>query len=387
MARFYQKWFLDMEDARNHQTGYVPHTVPFGGGGGGPAWGSAYVIMPWAYYQYYGDKKVLQTHYEGMKKWVEYLGTRCNINGIVVREEPRGWCLGDWATPEKIKLSPELVNSCYYFYVTDLMSKVAAELGNLTDKNEFEKLAISIKNNINRKFYNKKASCYLDGKQGANLFPMAFGIAEVSERPQIFATIINQLEQLKYHFDTGILATPLLLRVLTENGRADLAYLVMNQKDFPGFGDYIIGKKATTLWENWNGASSHSHPMYGSVIAWFFNTLAGISPDPSLPGKPDFVIDPSVDNELTYAKAAYHSIYGLRYCSWKKESGSILMDVEIPVNTNAIIHFPCSKAEQIQENGIPILKSGNFKYLGTAKGKEVFQVGSGKYLFKLLLQN
>ncbi|HWS00925.1 MAG TPA: family 78 glycoside hydrolase catalytic domain, partial [Prolixibacteraceae bacterium] len=59
MTRFYQKWFLDMEDARNHKTGYVPHTVPFGGGGGGPAWGSAYVIMPWIYYQFYGDENVL----------------------------------------------------------------------------------------------------------------------------------------------------------------------------------------------------------------------------------------------------------------------------------------------------------------------------------------
>jgi alpha-L-rhamnosidase len=387
MTRFYQKWFLDMEDARNHKTGYVPHTVPFGGGGGGPAWGSAFVIMPWAYYYYYGDKMVLQTHYEGMKKWIEYLGTRCDSSGIVVREEPRGWCLGDWATPEKIKLSPELVNSCYYYYVTDIMSKVAAVLGNIPDKNQFEKLAVSIKKSINTKFYNPQTACYLDGKQGANLFPMAFGVAEKSERPRIFATIIHQLEQLKYHFDTGILATPLLLKVLTENGRADLAYTVMNQKDFPGFGDYIIGKKATTLWENWDGASSHSHPMYGSVIAWFFNTLAGISPDPALPGTPDFVINPFIDNELTYAKATYQSIFGQRSCSWEKKSDTLFMDVEIPVNTTATIHFPSSKAEQILENGVPILTSGNFKYLGTENGKEVFKVGSGKFHFKLMRKN
>ena len=46
MTQFYRKWFDDMEDARNRKSGYVPHTAPFGGGGGGPAWGSAYVIMP-----------------------------------------------------------------------------------------------------------------------------------------------------------------------------------------------------------------------------------------------------------------------------------------------------------------------------------------------------
>ncbi len=173
MTRFYRKWFLDMEDARNHNTGYVPHTVPFGGGGGGPAWGSAYVIMPWAYYLNYGDKYVLQTHYPGMKQWVEYLGTRCDSAGIVVREEPKGWCLGDWATPEKIKLSPELVNTCYYFHVTDLMAKIAGVLGKSADQKRFEQLAAGIKANINKKFYSSDTGEYLDGKQGANLFPLA----------------------------------------------------------------------------------------------------------------------------------------------------------------------------------------------------------------------
>ena len=129
LTRFYQKWFLNMDDARNHRIGYVPHTVPFGGGGWS-TWGSAYVIMPWEYYRCYGDKNVLKTHYDGMKQWVEYLGTRCDSAGIVVREEPRGWCLGDWALSEKIKLSPELVNTCYYFHVTDLMARIAAVLGN-----------------------------------------------------------------------------------------------------------------------------------------------------------------------------------------------------------------------------------------------------------------
>jgi len=386
MTRFYQKWFLDMEDARNHKTGYVPHTVPFGGGGGGPAWGSAYVIMPWVYYQFYGDKNVLQTHYNGMKQWVGYLGTRCDSSGIVVREEPKGWCLGDWATPVKIKLSPELVNTCYYFYVTDLMARIAAVLGNSADQKQFELLAKTIKDNVNRKFYSTANACYLDGKQGANLFPMAFGITEDKERQRVFQTILKLLEEQKYHFDTGILATPLLLKVLTDNGRTDLAYTVMNQMDFPGFGYYTIGKDATTLWENWDGASSHSHPMYGSVIAWFFNTLAGLSPDPAHPGKPDFVISPYTGSELTYAKASYESVYGLCMSSWKREKDALILDVEIPVNSTATISFPCGKPEQVLENGVQIIKSVDCKFLGTEKNRVIFRVGSGKYHFEVANQ-
>ncbi len=384
LTNFYRKWFLDMEDARNHETGYVPHTVPFGGGGGGPAWGSGYVIMPWAYYRYYGDKTVLENHYEGMKQWVSYLGTRCDSTGIVVREEPKGWCLGDWATPEKIKLSPELVNSCYYFLVTDLMAKIATTLGKRKDQQQLEKLAGSIRNHINNKFYNREQACYLDGKQGANLFPLAFGIVPEGEKDRVFATVLKLLEQQKFHFDTGILATPLLLTVLTQNGRPDLAYTVMNQKDFPGYGNYILGKNATTLWENWDGASSHSHPMYGSVVAWFFNTLAGISSNPALPGKPDFVIDPFVDNELTYVKASYESIFGGLSSSWRKEVDGLEMDIEIPANSSALVHFPCEHPEQVTEQGNSLLHSDQFKLQGKERGKVVFRVGSGKYHFKIL---
>jgi alpha-L-rhamnosidase len=385
MTRLYQKWFLDMEDARNHKTGYVPHTAPFGGGGGGPAWGSAFVIMPWVYYRHYGDKTVLQTHYEGMRQWVSYLATRCDSSGIVVREEPKGWCLGDWATPEKIKLSPELVNTCYYFHVTDLMTRIAAVLGKQQEEKAFRVLSEAIKNNINRKFYNVAEACYLDGKQGANLFPMAFGITPEKEQPRVFETIVRLLALQKNHFDTGILATPLLLKVLTDHGRVDLAYEVMNQKDFPGFGHYILGKNATTLWENWNGASSHSHPMYGSVVAWFFNSLAGISPAGEGSGWQKFEINPAIDNELSFAKASYQALNGRVSASWVKEKGNWMLEVEIPANTTATIHFPCTKPDQVFENGRSLMQHSEFIFQGTEKGKTLFTVGSGKYLFKTIL--
>jgi len=383
MTRFYQKWFLDMEDARNHKTGYVPHTVPFGGGGGGPAWGSAYVIMPWLYYQNYGDKNVLKTHYDGMKQWISYLGSKCDSSGIVVKEEPKGWCLGDWATPEKIRLSPELVNTCYYFYCADLMARVAEVLGNSKDREHFMALASSIKSNFNKKFFQASTREYMDGMQGANIFPMAFGMTGEKEMPQVFANILKHLQETGNHFDTGILGTPLLLKVLTSNGRADLAYTLMNQKDFPGYGNYILGKNATTIWENWDGKSSHSHPMYGSVVAWFFNTLAGIAPDPAFPGWRRFIVNPFTESELTYAKASYRSLNGRVVSDWKKEKAQLIMDIEIPTNTSAIICFPCKDTEGLTENGKPVREDREFSILGTEKGKTRILAGSGKYHFVL----
>ena len=103
--------------------------------------GIAYVIMPWAYYCYYGDTVLLNRHYEGMKQWVAYLGTRTDARGIIVREEPDGWCLGDWCAPgKKMELPEPLVNTAYYYHSADLMSKVAAVLGKEEDRLHFDRL-------------------------------------------------------------------------------------------------------------------------------------------------------------------------------------------------------------------------------------------------------
>lgn len=51
----------------------------------------------------------------------------------------------------------------------------------------------------------------------------------------------------------------------------------------------MLSKDATTIWERWEyetgyGMNSHNHPMYGSISAWFYKYLAGISAEaPGLP--------------------------------------------------------------------------------------------------------
>jgi alpha-L-rhamnosidase len=61
--------------------------------------------------------------------------------------------------------------------------------------------------------------------------------------------------------------------VLCENGHSDLAFKLLSSKKENTF--YNMKKHgATTLWENWNGEASHSHPMFGAVVEYivkFFN--------------------------------------------------------------------------------------------------------------------
>ena len=383
MIQFYRKYFNDINDARNKKTGYVPHTAPFGGGGGGPAWGSAFVIMPWKYFCYYGDIKILEDYYEGMKQWISYLTTRTDERGIIVREEPNGWCLGDWSAPEKVEIPEPLVNTCYYFHVTDLMKNIAKILEKKEDEISFIKLSQKIKDDFNRAFFDAERKQYWQGRQGANVFPLAFGLVPEENKKDVFNSLLTQLQKINYHFDTGILATPLLLEVLTKNNRADLAYRLMNQKDFPSYGYYILEKGATCLWEDWDGRSSRCHPMFGSVTAWFYKTLAGISFDYQNPGMQHFIIAPQPCDSLTWCKASYNSIYGKIKSDWKKGKDSFVLDVQIPANTTAKIFLPTDKKEKIFESGRQINSIKEIKFTGVENEKTVLQIGSGKYHFEI----
>jgi alpha-L-rhamnosidase len=377
MPQFYDKWLIDIDDARNHKTGFVTHSAPFGGGGGGPAWGSAYVIMPWLYFSYYNDTTILKKHYSGMKHWVEYLKTRTNENGLITKEEPDGWCLGDWCTPTDIKLPEPLVNTAYFYHVTDLMTKIARVLGESGDESKFSSLAQKIKIDFNKAYYNASTKTYWEGRQGADVFALAFGLVPKEKYGTVFNSLLNHLAQLDYHFDTGILATPQLLKVLSQNDRDDIAYKIMNQKDKPGFG-YLLDDKNSTLWEEWAGGGSHSHPMFGSVIEWFSSGIAGIRQDTTKAGIKHFIIKPNPVGDLTYCKSSYNSLFGKVRSEWKiGERGDLEMVIEIPANTSATFVLPRTQMRLLDNSGKRIAtKKVNNKYEA--------EFASGVYHFKVI---
>lgn len=388
MTRLLKKFISDISDASNKKTGYVPHTAPFGGGGGGPAWGSAYVIIPWAYFCHYGDTALLRNHYRGMKHWIEYLNTRTDDKGIVVREEPNGWCLGEWSTPRNIlEIPASLVNTAYFYHVTTIMAQIAKVLYQKDDEAHFLTLAQTIKKNFNTTFFNPATHHYWEGKQGADVLALAFGLVPEDKHEKVFAALLQHLQNINYHFDTGILATPLLLKVLTEHGRADLAYQIMNQRDYPGYG-YLADKKNNTLWETWSGDGNaegcgHCHPMFGSVIAWFYHSLAGIKYDQKNPGMKHFYIEPQPIEGLKYCKASYNSLYGKITSDWKiDKDGNFNFKIDIPANTSATITLPQWSSEKVMESGVPISNADNI--IIDTLHPTCIKVTSGTYHFTIL---
>jgi alpha-L-rhamnosidase len=375
MARFYTKWVHDMADAQNFRTGFVPHSAPFEGGGGGPAWGSAYVVLPWLMYLYYGDRRILADHYAGMRHWIEYLRTKTDQDGILAAEEPGSWNLGEWATPTPLEIPSTFVNTCYYAYVAKIMARVSRVLGKLDESINFSRMADEAGRVVNARFFDANRKQYWTGRQGANVFPLSFGLVPPLHKKAVFNRLVEVImNENSGHFDTGIFGTRLVLNLLTDHGRADVAFAMMNQKTFPSFG-WQIERGATTMWENWNGHGSHNHAMFASVCHWFYRSLAGIRPDPKCPGFKHILIQPHAAGELSFAEARYQSIHGEILSSWKAESGRFDLTVTIPPNCAATVVLPTGDSRKVR---VPSgLKVKSFK------GGMACEIGSGTYDFRV----
>lgn len=374
MQSFYTKWLNDISDAQNKITGYVPNTVPYHGGGGGTPWGSAYIIIPWYMYLYYGDKQILADHYDGMKKYLGYLNSITDKEGLVVEKE-----LGEWVPPTETEIPPSLVSSAYYYYDLTLITKIAAVLGKPTDSKKFTEKAEKVKSAFNKRYFNTSTNNYSIGRQGANVFPLAFGLVPNEIGKKVFDNLAQNIEiKTIGHFDTGMMATPYLLEVLTKYGRPDLAYTIMNRRDFPSFG-YNIERGATSIWETWLGHDSHSHPMFGSVCAWFFQALGGILPDPENPGFKHIIIKPVLVSDLDFVSASYHSIYGEIKSDWVYSNGNLNFNVSIPPNTKAEIYLPGDKSTEY------LTEDSNIKFYGSSNNTLQFSIPSGNY--KIIVKN
>ena len=374
MAAFYTKWLNDIADAQNAQTGYVPNTAPYQDGGGGTAWGSALVIIPRAMYLNYGDEQILRDHYESMKKWLQYLDKQRTPNGLL---ENQG--LGEWVPPDLVQLPTAFVNTCYFYYNCNLMVKIAAILRKDSDKNYYNQLGEQVKNAVYKNYYTKATATFSTGTQGANAFPLGFGMVADGQISDQMAQLINHTKTNKNgHFDTGILATPLLLDVLSQNGFHELAYTLMDQQDYPGFG-YMINKGATTIWETWEGDASHSHPMFGSVCQWFYQKLAGFNADEKSPGFKNVVIKPRPVANLSFVKASYNSPYGEIKNHWEITRDNFEMNIHIPVNATATIYVPAISSEDVEVKGKNTSRFVN--YARMENNYAVYTTSSGTFRF------
>ncbi|MFX1340147.1 MAG: alpha-L-rhamnosidase C-terminal domain-containing protein, partial [Promethearchaeota archaeon] len=364
-----------------------------------PAWGTAYITIAWYLYWYYNDVRILEDNYESMKKYVDFLHRNTEENILYKFGK-----FGDWCPPGSIvsrKTPIEHVCTWYYYHDTLILSKIAQILGKVQDYKDLNKRSEEIKEAYNRKFlkdyYVIPKHSLVDEtiSQTSNILPLFLNMVPEKKKKKVLSRLLHCIiEDHDYHVDTGIVGTRYLWDVLTENGHADVAYRIITQESYPGYG-YMIKEGATTLWERWeklegSGMNSHNHIMLGSVDSWFYKSLIGIST--LEPGWKKIRIKPYIPSDVEYSSASLNTIKGLIHCSWEKNYKNLKIIVEIPVGSGSEMWIPIPiKESEIKERNAIIWKDGNsFESVDGLKYKEVkdsyiiFEIGSGYYQFTII---
>ncbi len=267
--KMYRKWIRDIADSQDIYNGHVQHTAPYYGGGGGPGgWGGAIVFVPYSFYKAYGDKELVKEYYNNMLLYLDYMQSHSK-DGIVVSEEHLGWCLGDWCSPGNKNLIPiPFVNTYFHIKALQQVIELSRAIGESTK--ELEARLKYVKKAFLDKYYNSEKGTFADSAESADAYGYSLGLGN----KKTLKAIVDKYNKLG-QFDTGIFGTALLIKVLCENGNEDLAFRLLTSEKENTF--YNMKKQgATTLWENWDGCDSHSHPMFGAVVEYivkYFNEI------------------------------------------------------------------------------------------------------------------
>ena len=308
---------------------------------------------------------MIEENYPALQKQIGFLKTQAKNNLFY-------WDISDH---EAIDPKPEaLTASAFYYHHVSLAAVFAGILGEKDDSVTYDKLREQIKQNIVRQFYIPATGRFDNATQSAQLFALWYGLT-----PDKTKSLEVLQEELKRHSDrlsTGIFSTQMFFDVMRENDLNEIAYQVVNQNKYPGWG-YMLQRGATTLWESWDfpeTGPSRNHPMFGSVDEWFYRSLLGINP--AEPGFRKVIIKPQPAGDLTWAEGSYRSVRGLISSSWKKSDAGFSLEVEIPPNVTAQVWIPSVDKSQILERGKPV---PNVQY---DSGYAVIEIGSGAYSFQ-----
>lgn len=335
--KFYQKWIKDISDCQDKLSGRVQYTAPYYLCGGGPGgWGCAIVVVPYEYYKTYGDDTYLRELYPQMLHFFKFLDDHSDAN-LVTSFKDGLWCLGEWCVTSGFTMPEPFVNTYFYVYSMQILVKIARIIGKEEDIPALEERMATRRKAIDLFYRNAfyKDYTYCANVQGASAFALGIGLGNEHTKSN-FIKFYRDLG----HYDTGIFGTEIVTRRLFELGEADLAYQLLTAEEPCGFGRWMnIG--STTLREYWGETCrSFSHPMFGAVIALFYEYILGIRQHDDSTCFERVTISPADIAALNRACGHITTPRGKLSVSYTTDVGVRSYTVEIPEGTTADIEIP-----------------------------------------------
>ncbi|WP_406470435.1 family 78 glycoside hydrolase catalytic domain [Streptomyces sp. NBC_01615] len=393
--------------------------------GGGSGWADCGVILPWTIWQMTGDATVVERSWPALTRYVDWIRQQTGDTYA-----GQGSLTGDWLAPQKT--SAQLMSDVYYGYVARLMAQLARAIGRPAEGETYDRLFGRIKQAFLTKYLSTEGGTVTvksslgdaspiepgsdpnqkteDNSQTALLWVLKLGFYETeAQRRTLVGLLADNIgndaaykaahpnsSRVKYAENTlsvGFLGVNLLAPVLTDEGRADLAYKLLHQDALPS---WLFSAKngATTVWERWNSYSkdagfgpvsmnSFNHYAYGAIMEWMYAYMAGIARDPDSPGFKRFLLQPHIDptGRITQVSGSYESPYGLISSEWKlgDRGRHLVYDVAVPANSEAVLRLPAASADSVREGRTPLAGAEGVSFIGYADGVYVCRLVSGRY--------
>jgi alpha-L-rhamnosidase len=394
--RFHDKWLWDMQDAQR-PSGDVSDVNP-------PYWAvytkdvtwpSTFIYLPGTLYLQYGELSPIRDHYAAMSKWINYQLAKVH-NGISKADTYGDWCSPPRSPhhihskdPKRATPGPLLATATLYKDL-QLMAGYAKLLHKAAEEKHWLAEAHKLYVGFNKHLWNAKGGYYGNGSDTACILPLAAGIVPADRQAAVMKRFLWRMDSRQDdHVGVGVIGMQWIFNVMARNGQANLAWKMLNQTTYPGWG-YMVKHGATTIWELWNGntanpaMNSQDHVMFiGDMLTWLFQYVGGIQSDASEPGFQHIVMKPHFLNGLTYVNAWHRSPYGKIVSDWKIQSdGNFLWHVRVPANSFATVEVPASGTDSVRLNGHKIRNKPWIKFVAYVNGRAIYMLESGNYRFQ-----
>lgn len=357
---FLRDWLLDLALEQRAADGMVAFVVPdalkyapakdFRDPESTAIWSDASVWVPWALWQAYGDREVLEAQYDSMVAHVRRVESLLSPSGLW----DTGFQFGDWldpqAPPDKpaaAKADAGVVATACAYRSARLVAKTAALLGRDEDAASFSDLAARVRDAFHKHYVHDDGTIESDA---ATVYALAivFDLLEEGGLEAAGQRLSELVAENGYHVATGFAGTPYVCDALSATGHLDDAYRLLLERTCPSW-LYPVTMGATTVWERWDSMlpdgtinpgqmTSFNHYALGAVADWMHRTIGGLAP--LEPGYDRVLVAPAPGGDLTWATTSLETRHGVVEVRWRRDDdGRVTVETSLPEGVTGVLRL------------------------------------------------
>jgi alpha-L-rhamnosidase len=341
-------------------------------------WSSGYLRLLWDCYRFYADKQLLLDHYDSMVHFFHHLESRSKGDIIPTESADAKGGAGKYMNAQE----PESVLTAFYYLDAMLMAKMAGVTGHKNDSVQFSTKAERIRTAYNTRFFHSEKNLYGIGSQTENALPLYLGMVPENKAELVLNSLEKQIAVSdSFRLTAGIHGTKLLLAALSQFGKEETAFQLVNKNGGLKLTDGIKGSNTTNKIPTNNGPNNQS--LVGSFDSWFYKSLAGIEPSDQYPAFGKTTIRPFFAKGLNRVDCSLQTIRGKLSSGWIRHGNVVILKIEIPFNCKSEIWIPVDQNTRISESGKPIETASDISLVKKLKDYRVYEIGSGEYVFEI----